>query len=99
MTSVVLYLLTRATMMSPGKGETRVCGYNIYIYIYINFHGVRAKFSQIVTEKVIYVLMFLHNILTKLCSKTSSIKLDIFVACCQSYITLANYICYIQIQI
>ena len=90
-------------MMSPGKDETRVCGYNIYIYIYIyiniNFHGVREKFSQIVTEKVIYVLMFLHNILTKLCSKTSSIKLDIFVACCQSYITLANYICYIQIQI
>ena len=31
-TSVVLYSLTRATLMSPGKGETRVCGY-IYIYI------------------------------------------------------------------
>ena len=29
-TSVVLYSLTRATMMSPGKDETRVCGY-IYI--------------------------------------------------------------------
>ena len=25
--SVVLYSLTRATMMSPGKNETRVCGY------------------------------------------------------------------------
>ena len=34
-TSVVLYLLTRATLMSPGKDETRVCGY-IYIYIYVD---------------------------------------------------------------
>ena len=25
--SVVLYSLTRATLMSPGKEETRVCGY------------------------------------------------------------------------
>ena len=33
-TSVVLYSLTRATLMSPGKDETRACGY-IYIYIYI----------------------------------------------------------------
>ena len=30
-TSVVLYSLTRATLMSPGKDETRICGY-IYIY-------------------------------------------------------------------
>ena len=28
---VVLYSLTRATLMSPGKDETRVCGY-MYIY-------------------------------------------------------------------
>ena len=27
MTSVVLYSLTRATLMSPGKDETRFCGY------------------------------------------------------------------------
>ena len=27
MTSVVLYSLTRATLMSPGKDETRACGY------------------------------------------------------------------------
>ena len=33
-TSVVLYLLTRDTLMSPGKDETQVCGW-IYIYIYI----------------------------------------------------------------
>ena len=26
-TSVLLYLLTQATLMSPGKDETRVCGY------------------------------------------------------------------------
>ena len=31
-TSVVLYSVTRATLMSPGKDETRVCGY-IYIYV------------------------------------------------------------------
>ena len=37
-TSVVLYSLTRATLMSPGKDETHVCGYIIYyIYIY-NIH-------------------------------------------------------------
>ena len=37
-TSVLLYSLTRATSMSPGKDETRVCRYiylSIYIYIYI----------------------------------------------------------------
>ena len=28
-TSVVLYLLTRAILMSPGKDETRVCGYKL----------------------------------------------------------------------
>ena len=26
-TSVVLYSLTRATLMSPGKDETGICGY------------------------------------------------------------------------
>ena len=38
-TSVVLYSLTRATLMSPGQDETHVGGYiyiDIYIYIYIN---------------------------------------------------------------
>ena len=34
-TSVVLYSLTRATMMSPGQDETRVC-VETYIYIYIS---------------------------------------------------------------
>ena len=27
--------LTRATLMSPGKDETRACGYTYYIYIYV----------------------------------------------------------------
>ena len=30
--SVVLYSLTSATLMSPGKDETRVCGYMLWIY-------------------------------------------------------------------
>ena len=34
-TSVVLYSLTQARLMSPGKNETRVCGLWVYIYIYI----------------------------------------------------------------
>ena len=36
-TSVVLYSLTRVTLMSPGKDETRVCWYiyNIYIILYL----------------------------------------------------------------
>ena len=34
-TSVVLYSLTQATLMSPGKDEPRVCGYIIYISIYL----------------------------------------------------------------
>ena len=31
-TSVVLYSLTRATMMSPGNDETHICGYTLWIY-------------------------------------------------------------------
>ena len=34
---IYLYSLTRATLMSSGKDETRVCGY-IYIYIYVNIY-------------------------------------------------------------
>ena len=32
-TSVVLYSLTRATLMNPGQNETRVCGYMYMLYI------------------------------------------------------------------
>ena len=35
-TPVVLCSLTRATLMSPGKDEARVCEYE-YIYIYIYY--------------------------------------------------------------
>ena len=38
-TSVVLYSLTRATLISLGKDETRVCGY-IHIYIGIYIHDI-----------------------------------------------------------
>ena len=34
MTSVVLYSLTRATLMSPGKDETRVCITYVYVRVY-----------------------------------------------------------------
>ena len=40
-TSVVLYALTQATLMSPGQDETRVSGYTytyMYIYVYIHIH-------------------------------------------------------------
>ena len=43
-TSVVLYSLTRATLMSPRKDETRVCGYMHYIYIYIYIYMHYYKF-------------------------------------------------------
>ena len=36
--SVVLYSLTRATLMSPGQEETRVCGY-IYIFFEVGWGG------------------------------------------------------------
>ena len=31
-TSVVLYSLTRATLMSPGNDKTHICGYTLWIY-------------------------------------------------------------------
>ena len=47
-TSVALYSLTRATMMSPWQDQTRVCGYthmhilytyiHMYIYIYVHIY-------------------------------------------------------------
>ena len=45
-TSVVLYSLTRATLMSTGKDETRVCGY-IYIYIYLLYIRMFVKIYEI----------------------------------------------------
>ena len=54
-TSVVLYSLTRATLMSSGKDETRVCGYiyinvyitYMYIYIYIYIYIYKLKKEKI----------------------------------------------------
>ena len=44
-TSVILYSLTRATLMTPGKVEARVCGY-IYIYIYTIYLVLRVSYYQ-----------------------------------------------------
>ena len=49
-TSVVLFLLTQGTLMSPGQDKTRVCGY-IYIYIYIYILHI---FSVIYHSRFIY---------------------------------------------
>ena len=58
MTSVVLYSLTRATLMSPGKDETRVCGY-IYIFsesLYIFY--VLSTFNKVLIIWNIYCPCF-----------------------------------------
>ena len=40
-TSVVLYSLTWATLMSLGKDKTLACGYNIMVYIYVcTYNGI-----------------------------------------------------------
>ena len=49
-TSVILYSLTRATLMSPGHDETRVCGY-IYIYMYM--------YTFIYTN-IIYIFVYIY---------------------------------------
>ena len=53
-TSVLPYSLTRATLMSPGKDETRVCrsiylSIYIYIYIYLIYIYIYIIFSQLVS--------------------------------------------------
>ena len=54
-TSVVLYSLTQATLKSPEKNETRVCGY-IYIYIYMK----EQQFSSLRTQKHMIILTKQH---------------------------------------
>ena len=59
-TSAVLYSLTRDTLMSPGKGETRVCGYiyvYIYIYIYIYIYNV-----YILHMHITYIYIYIYYI-------------------------------------
>ena len=53
-TSVVLYSLTPATLMSPWKDETHVCGY-IYIYIYVDIY------IHIYIYIYIYIYLYLYN--------------------------------------
>ena len=63
---IVLYSLTRATLMSPGKDEIRVCG---YIYLKMSNHNLFKKaiylkpvifrFAQKYHPKAIY--MCIHS--------------------------------------
>ena len=56
-TSVVLYSLTRATLISPGKDETRLCGYVYYTYIYIYIIYI---YIHIYTYICIYIYIYIH---------------------------------------
>ena len=62
-TSVVLYSLTRATLKSPGKDETRVCGF-IYIYIYI-YNIWRLSFKTRLQDLVFVPYNVHQNCITK----------------------------------
>ena len=56
-TSVLLYSLTRATLMSPGKDETRVCRY-IYLYIYIYILYIYLLYIYLL---YIYIYIYIYN--------------------------------------
>ena len=61
--SVVLYSLTRATLMSSEKDETRVCGYiyKIYIYIcYINIYYIYYIYYIIYILYIIYIIYIIY---------------------------------------
>ena len=63
---IVLYSLTRATLMSPGKDEIRVCG---YIYLKMSNHNLFKKtfylkpvifrFAQKYHPKAIYICVYI----------------------------------------
>ena len=57
-TSVVLYSLIRATLMSPGKDERRVC---IYIFIYVLIVMVLYRYT--------YTKLKIYNLQTPIYSK------------------------------
>ena len=62
-TSVVLYSLTRATLMSRGKDETRVCGYILYIYyIYIYIFIYIKIYIYIYIHVYICIYVWIYNI-------------------------------------
>ena len=74
-TSAVLYSLTRATLMSPGKDETRVCGY-IYIYISkLNKIFVMSEVSWIIFQSLSYSmsLSFSHIVLVNYLTKSDDL--------------------------
>ena len=60
--SVILYSLTRATLMSPGKDETRVCGYNI-IYILYNMYMLLKSLLSIckITFWILHISVFNYH--------------------------------------
>ena len=66
--SVVLYSLTRATLMSPGKNETRVCGY-VYtsrlagrFMLNWEYTGICCYLTSISLHLPILSIWFLHFI-------------------------------------
>ena len=52
-TSVVLYSLTRATLTSLGKDETRVCGYTLWLYLFSTLENT--------DENGIFFVRLLHH--------------------------------------
>ena len=60
-TSVILYSLTRAWPMSPGKDGTRFCGY-IYLYIYVYIY----IYIYICIYIYIYVYIYIHTYITSI---------------------------------
>ena len=75
-TSVVLFSLTRATLMSPGQDETRLCG-----YIYTNLRrNHETRFQQKFKTK----LNKLWETYARKIHKKPSILKQLFIACMTS---------------
>ena len=60
-TSVVLYSLTRATLMSPWKDKTCVCGY-IYIYIIYIYIYMYIYYILYYILHIIYIYIYIYII-------------------------------------
>ena len=85
-TSVVLYSLTRATLMNPGKDETRACGYIYlstyqYICLYIYTYTYTYKYIYI----YIYIYIYMKLFIMKLWVPTTLVSFLIF-SCMYIYI-------------
>ena len=66
---IYIYLLTRATLMSPGKDKTCVCGYiyiiyYIYIYIYISACVSICKYLFLFLCPNVYQFLWLWDYVT-----------------------------------